>query len=334
VLKNQHVCVKIDRIGRIVSFRTSEGRELAGAPMNELHLYKDVPRLFDAWDIDSNYIEQEIPLTGDAELSIACAEGLTAAVRIRRRIGNSSFEQVISLKAHENTVKFDTTADWHELHRLLNVSFATTVFAENALHEIQFGYVERPTHRSRAYDKDRFEVCNHRYTALTDQAHGCAVLNDSKYGVSTEGGTISLTLLRAAASPEMQADNGVHHFTYAFEAWEGAFKDAPVVQDGLRLNAPVAVAPGTTPACSLFRVDAPNIILDTVKPAEDGSGDIILRLYESKKCDTAFTLTTALAVKSAALCNMLEQPEKGLPAGNCVQLHAKPFEIITLRVKV
>ena len=334
VLENEHVRVEIDRQGRIVSFRTAEGRELAASPMNELHLYKDVPRLFDAWDIDSNYTEQEIPLEGDAELSVECAEGLAAAVRIRRNISNSAFEQSIRLNAHENTVHFDTTVDWHELHRLLKVSFPTTVLAENALHEMQFGYVERPTHRSRRYDQDRYEVCNHRYTALTDQGHGCAVLNDCKYGVSTEGSTISLTLLRAAASPEMQADNGVHRFTYAFEAWEGAFKDAPVVRDGLRLNYPVTAAEGTAPACSLFRVDAPNIILDTVKPAEDGSGDIILRLYESKKCDTAFTLAASLPVTYAALCDMLENPETELTPGADLPLHVTPFEVITLRLKV
>ena len=334
VLENSYVRVEIDRQGRIVSFCTGEGRELAGAPMNELHLYKDVPRLFDAWDIDSNYVEQEIPLEGEAELSVECAEGLTAAVRIRRSISNSSFEQVIRLNAHENTVHFDTTVDWHELHRLLKVSFPTTVFAENALHEMQFGYVERPTHRSRRYDKDRYEVCNHRYTALTDQGHSCAVLNDCKYGVSTEGSAISLTLLRAPAAPEMQADNGLHHITYAFEAWEGAFKDAPVVRDGLRLNYPVAAAAGTAPAQSLFTVDRGNVILDTVKPAEDGSGDLILRLYESKKCDTAFTLNTSLPVKCAALCDMLEQPEQELTPGKSMQLHAAPFEVITLRLKV
>ena len=334
VLENGHVRVEIDRQGRIVSYRTAEGRELAAAPMNALHLYKDVPRLFDAWDIDSNYIEQEIPLEVDAELSVECAEGLTAAVRIRRSIGSSTFEQVIRLNAHENTVHFDTTVDWHELHRLLKVSFPTTIFAENALHEIQFGYVERPTHRSRRYDQDRYEVCNHRYTALTDQGHGCAVLNDCKYGVSAEGSAISLTLLRAPATPEMQADNGLHRFTYAFEAWEGAFRDAPVVRDGLRLNYPVAAASGAAPAQSLFSVDAGNVILDTVKPAEDGSGDLILRLYESKKCDTAFTLTTALPVKSAALCDMLEQPEQELAVGAGMQLHAGPFEVITLRLKV
>ena len=334
VLENSRIRVQLDKQGRIVSYRTQEGRELASAPMNSFRLYKDVPRLFDAWDIDSNYTEQEIPLAGEAQLSVECAAGLRAALRVRRSVGDSTVEQVISLNAEETMVRFDTTVDWRELHRLLKVDFPTTVHAENALHEIQFGYVERPTHRSRAYDKDRFEVCNHRYTALTDQGHGCAVLNDCKYGVSTEGSTISLTLLRAAASPEMRADNGLHRFTYAFEAWEGAFKDAPVVQDGLRLNYPVHISEGTAQSCSLFRVDAPHIILDTVKPAEDGSGDLILRLYESKKCDGAFTLSTALPVKAVHLCDMLEQPEQELPIGGQMHLHARPFEIITLRVQL
>ena len=332
VLENSCVRVVLDGQGRIVSYRNKDGRELAAAPMNALRLYKDVPRRYDAWDLDSNYLQQEIPLEDNAEITLECSRSLRAAVRVRRMVGNSTVEQVISLAADEALVRFDTTVDWHELHRLLKVNFPTTVHAENALHEIQFGCVERPTHRSRTYDKDRFEVCNHRYTALTDQGHGCAVLNDSKYGVSTDGGTISLTLLRAPASPEMQADNGLHRFTYAFEAWEGAFLDAPVVQDGLRLNYSLTTAEGTSPVQSFFSVDVPNVILDTVKPAEDGSGDVILRLYESKKCDTAFTLSTALDLQSVHLCDMLEQPEQKVSLSE--RLHVGPFEILTLRMKL
>lgn len=45
----------------MISFVLKEsGREFAADAMNRFHLYKDVPRLFDAWDIDSNYIDQEI----------------------------------------------------------------------------------------------------------------------------------------------------------------------------------------------------------------------------------------------------------------------------------
>ena len=80
-------------------------------------------------------------------------------------------------------------------------------------------------------------------------------------------------------------------------------------------------------------MDAPNVIIDTVKPAEDGSGDVILRLYESRKSDAFFCLTTDLPLHAAHLCDMLEQPEQEIPADAPLQLHARPFEIITLRLK-
>lgn len=61
ILENNQVKAVVDGKGEVVSFvlKTS-GREFAAEPMNRFHLYKDVPRLFDAWDIDSNYIDQEI----------------------------------------------------------------------------------------------------------------------------------------------------------------------------------------------------------------------------------------------------------------------------------
>ena len=96
---------------------------------------------------------------------------------------------------------------------------------------------------------------------------------------------------------------------------------------------PLTITEGVAPTQSLFRVDAPNVIIDTVKIAEDGSGDLILRLYESKKCDTCCTLTTALPVQSAVLCDMMEQAEAELPASSSIPLHLQPFEILTLRLK-
>ena len=92
------------------------------------------------------------------------------------------------------------------MHRLLKVSFPTAAHASEAINEIQYGYVKRPTHRSRPYDADRYEVCNHHYTALCDENRGAAVLNESKYGVSMLGDAINLTLLRAAPSPDLHAD--------------------------------------------------------------------------------------------------------------------------------
>ena len=208
------------------------------------------------------------------------------------------------------------------------------VRAENAYHEIQFGYVERPTHRSRGYDQQRFEVCNHRYTALADNAHGCAVVNDCKYGVGVEQNSIELTLLRAAASPEMGTDQGEQTFRYGFTAWNTSFAEAPIVQQAAAFNdAPFVELGGALHAFSAFTTDAKNVILDTVKPADDSSGDIILRIYESKKADTFYHIQSGLPVQALVPCDLMENPI-GEAAAADAQLHVKPFEVQTYRVKL
>ena len=221
-----------------------------------------------------------------------------------------------------------------ELHRLMKVEFPVNVRATEGINEIQFGYMTRPTHRSRLYDSDRFEVCNQRYSALCDASHGAAVLNDCKYGISMNGNALQLTLLRAAASPEMRADNGQHRFTYAFTAWEGDFMSSPVVNEAYALNVPMQVAKGRCEGFSAFGVSAPNVFIDTVKPAEDGSGDIVLRLYEAKRADTAASVQIGIPAKKVWACDMLENKEQELPLfEGRVSLHFGTFEVKTLRIE-
>jgi alpha-mannosidase len=336
MLENDIVRVILNRQGEILSYvRKDSGREFAAAPMNRLCLFKDVPRAYDAWDVDSNYAAQPVPLSREVVMEVTEEAGIRASVRVTRKIGNSDLKQTISLEEHSECVEFTTEMNWQELHRLLKVSFPCDVEADEAYHEMQFGYIKRPTHRSRAYDKDRFEVCNHRYTALCDGSHGCAVLNNGKYGVSVNGGSIELSLLRAPAAPEMRADNGMQSFTYAFTAWEGEFASCRVVRRGYELNVPFTLAPGQTPAFSLFAIDHENIILDTLKPAEDGSGDMILRLYESKHADTRFELKTSLAVSKASLCDMLENELSSVCLSDGgMTLHAGPFKVLTVRLRL
>ena len=286
-MENSQVKAAVNEKGEVISFVLKEsGREFAADAMNRFHLYKDVPRLFDAWDIDSNYIDQEIEAA--------------------------------------------------KMHRLLKAGFPVNVYAENGINEMQFGFVEHPTHRSRAYDKDRFEVCNHCYSALADGAHGAAVLNDCKYGISMNGNALELTLLRAGTCPEMCADNRVHHFTYAFTAWEGSFAESDVVRQGYELNVKPVVAGGVVPTFSALTIDKENVILDTMKPAEDGSGDIILRLYESKKAAVLATVTLSdlLQGEKVYLCDMLENCKEEISVENGeIPLNFRAFEVKTVRIK-
>ena len=334
VIENEKVRALIDGRGELVSFVLKEsGREFAAGPMNHLLMYKDVPRLFDAWDIDSNYILQELKLDEPVSVEITCAEGLQAVVHTERRISESVFSQDIVLEEGSRRLEFRTHVDWRELHRLLKVEFPAAVEATEGINEIQFGYMKRPTHRSRLYDSDRFEVCAQRYSALCDENHGAAVLNDCKYGISMNGNALQLTLLRAASCPEMRADNGEHDFTYAVTAWEGSFLDSPVVKEAYELNVPLQFASGSCPSIQAFTVDAPNVFIDTVKLAEDGSGDVIVRLYEAKKADTFCRFTSGIGAKKIWSCDMLENKEEELELKDgTAALHFHTFEVKTLRI--
>ena len=262
------------------------------------------------------------------------SDGLEGVLKVTGKIGESSFVQYIRLAADSRRVVFENQVDWKELHRLLKVSFPVDVYAENGINEMQFGYVERPAHRSRLYDKDRFEVCNHRYSALCDGSHGAAVLNDCKYGISMNGNALELSLLTASTCPEMRADNEKHFFIYGFTAWEGAFADCDVVRQGYEMNVTTPVMAGARERFSAASVDRDNVILESIKPAEDGSGDIILRLYESKKAATAATVQLGFTAKSACLCDMLENATEDLElADGRIRLPFRAFEIKTVRVK-
>jgi alpha-mannosidase len=105
------------------------------------------------------------------------------------------------------------------------------------------------------------------------------------------------------------------------------------VKEAYDLNAPVMIVPGAAGNGSLFSLDAPNVVIETVKPAEDGSSDVIVRLYEAKRSATRCNLTTPLPVQSAEQTNMMEEHEADLALeGSQITLDFRPFEIKTVRL--
>jgi alpha-mannosidase len=336
LLENEVLRVMFDECGRIVSIWDKEAeRELATGPCNELRMYKDVPSRFDAWDIDSMYALAPVPLDEPAQIEVVAAGPLFATLRVTRRLHDSTLTQEITLRRGSRRVDFHTVIDWQESHKLLKVNFPVAVHADEAVHEIQFGHIRRPNHASRPFDADRFEVANQKWTALAEENHGCAVLNDCKYGVNVLGNAINLTLLRSPLAPDMTADKGRQEFSYAFYAWNGSFFESPLVREAYDLNVPVMAAAGAAGRRSLLSVDVPNVIVETVKPAEDGGGDIVVRLYEAKRAATRCTLSTSLPAIGAVQTDMLENELEELPlTDGQVVLAFRPFEVKTVRLKL
>jgi alpha-mannosidase len=335
-LENEMLRVEFNERGEVTSVYDKQARrEVMAAPGNQLRLYKDVPDNWDAWDLDTMYELQPVETNAPVMLEVLASGPVVAKLKLSRKLHHSALTQIISLSRGSRRVEFTTTIDWQESHKLLKVAFPVNIHANEAIHEIQFGHLRRPNHRSRPFDQDRFEVCNHKWTALAEENRGVAVLNDCKYGVNVLGNSINLTLLKSGLAPDPMADRGVQTFTYALYPWTGSFAESNVVRESYELNAPVMVVPGAGGEGSLFSMNAPNIILEAVKLAEDGSGDVIVRLYEAKHMATGCTMVMGLPVKAASETDMMEENASPLScAYGKVPLEFRPFEVKTVRLQI
>ena len=335
-LDNGLIRIRLNDRGEVTSLRDLvAGNELLAGPSNRLLMFKDHPRSFDAWDIDRTYLANPVPLTEKAKTTATASGPLFGSLTVHRRIGSSLMEQEIFLRRGSRVVEFRTRIDWRERRRLLKVGFSPNITSEDAIHEIQYGHLRRPTHESRVYDADRFEVSCQKWTALAEEGRGFAVLNDCKYGVSVRGNTIALSLLRATVSPDEVADQGTHEFTYAMTAWNGPLNESGVVQRSYELNQPLLAVPGDSGTTSLFGVDNPAVIIDAVKEAEDGSGDLIVRLYESMRTAATCMLSSSLPIREARETDMMERNGKPVRLRHGgMELSFRAFEIKTIRLRV
>ena len=50
---------------------------------------------------------------------------------------------------------------------------------------------------------------------LSAEGYGVSILNNCKYGYSSNGNEIALTLLKCGTYPNPEADKEVHEFTYS-----------------------------------------------------------------------------------------------------------------------
>jgi alpha-mannosidase len=341
-LENAFLRVRLNANGEVTSlYDKVNKREAMAGRGNELQLFDDRPMNWDAWDVEYRTREQALPLPDATSVKIVEDGSVRVAVEVVRSFGKSTLRQQIVLGAGSRQVEFHTEVDWREDRRMLKVAFPVDIRAPEATYEVQFGVLRRPTHMNTSWDQAKYEVCAQRWVDLSDATYGVSLLNDCKYGHDIHGNSMRLTLLRAPINPDPQADRGRHTFAYALMPHAGGFAEAGAVRAGYEFNAPlrhttVEASKGELPATgSFFWVDAPAVVLDTVKKAED-SDDVIVRLYEAHGGRVDARLVTALPTASAVECDLLERttgkPMK-IKDGN-LELTFEPFEVKTLLLKL
>ncbi|MFJ4638220.1 alpha-mannosidase [Streptomyces hygroscopicus] len=347
VLDNDRLRVTVDADGLLTSVLDLDAsREVLvpGTRGNLLQLHPDHPNHWDAWDIDRHYRRTHTDLTDAESVELIESGPLRATVRVIRSFGASRITQELTLAAGNRRLDIATEVDWQESEKVLKAAFPLDVHAQVSTAEIQFGHVDRATHTNTSWDAARFEICAHRWLRVAEPGYGAAVLNDSTYGHdvtrtahATDGGevlgtTVRLTLLRAPHSPDPETDLGVHRFRYALLPGAGV---AEAVAEGLALNLPLRALPaGPAERAPLVSVDNPAITIESVKLAEDRSGDVVVRLYESQGGRAAGTLVTGFPVLGADVTDLLERPLHEAATGPAgLTLALRPHQILTLRLR-
>ncbi|MFD8212332.1 alpha-mannosidase [Streptomyces sp. NPDC059697] len=343
VLDNGLVRVELAEDGTLASVRDlTAGREVLADKGNLLRLHSDLPNYWDAWDIDKHYKNRYTDLL-DAESVTVVEDGpLLGALKVERAFGKGSrIVQTITVRAGSRRIDVETEIDWHEAEKILKAAFPVDIRAPHSSAEIQFGHVQRPTHTNTSWESARFEVYGHRWVHIAEPGYGVAVINDSTYGhdvsrtVREDGGTtttVRLSLVRAPRVPDPEADQGKHRFTYALLPG-ASIEDA--IAEGYALNLPLRVADSAGPAEPVVSVDGEGVTIEAVKLADDASGDVVVRLYESRGGRGAGTLRTGFPLAGAQVTDLLERPLTTVDTdGNAVPVALRPFEVQTLRLAV
>lgn len=325
-----------DESGSMASFiDRANGRQLVReAPLNRFYMGEDVPALWDCWDINADTLDMLVPQERLLERQVVSDGPLQLRIRSHYAIGpRSELWQDMVFHAQSPRIDFETRVDWQDKHHLLKVGFDLDILADRIRNEVQFGHLERPTTRNDSREQAMFEVCNHKWSDLSENRYGAALANDCKYGISCEGGHMMLTLHKGGTHPDECGDVGVHAFTYSFLPHMGGFAAETVIRPAYELNMPALVAAGAADMPQLAQVDAPNVIVEAVKLAEDDEGALIYRLYEAERSAVTATLTLPGKPLRAELTNLLEEPEAPLELeGNQIRLGFRAFEIKTVKV--
>lgn len=317
-------------ISSLIDLRTP--RELCSElPLNTFVTAEDVPAAWDGWDIDADclwrlapdmrLLRREIVANGAVEYRIRSSYSLCQ---------HTTLHQDMIFYAHSPLIAFDNALEWNDKHHLLQVVFDTTVQNSFARYETQFGYIQRPTTRNNSIEQAMFEVCNHKYTDLSEPGYGITVLNDCKYGASVHGGRITLTLAKGGVRPDPRGDCGLHTFCYAFLPHAVGFTASDVVQPAYCFNILPLVAPGNVAHEKNVPIETQdsNIIIETIKPCEDAQKAFIIRLYECEGTWTSTNLMVNIPHTQMFLCDMMESPIA--PCNKAIVFN--PFEIKTIKI--
>ena len=305
-IANDRIKVTFSKEGWIDSVvEIDTGREICGGYFDKLVVYEDPKLYYNAWDIREDY--RSLPSTPMTLVESRCyVDGPTAVREATFAYGASTLVQRVVLRAGDEFVEFDNSADWHEDHKMLRAEFKPVDYSDTVNCDIQFGNVDRSTLDDTPLRKAQFEICAHKFVNVDGENAGFAVLSNCKYGYRVKDGYISLNLLRSPKRPDPECDRGSHYFGFAFYPHKGSWKQSDLVKKAYCYNYPLIISDFLPSLERLVDDGNENVIVETVKPSHDGKG-IVARIYERYGDEATANVRAGFRYKAVYNADMLER---------------------------
>ena len=352
--ENPLIRIQFNKKGQIVSWYDKRAkREILqpGTAGNVLMTYEDKPFIYDNWNIEEYSRQKSWPVEDLREAEVLEEGPCRYGLRFLYRYLDSDIEEKLFFYAGSSRMDMDIRVDWKETDILLKVLFPVEINTTEAVFDIQYGNVKRPTTTNTSWDQARFEVCHQKWMDISEGNYGVSFLNDCKYGVSIRENVAGLTILKAGTYPNPAADKEVHQMKYSVIPHTGTWKESRIVQEAYLFNDPLVFVPcpersekgDAGSSCGLQEFPhsyssasctASNVMIEVVKKADRCAGTVI-RLYEFENTRTEAYLLLPEKCRKIWLTDMLEDKQCLLAENtDVVHLHFRPYEIVTLLAEI
>lgn len=330
VLENDCIRVELDRQSlRICSLRDAvTGKEYLkpGTTGGFDYVQEDDFCGMIAWRVGRHISRR--PAITQTRITEQCCHPLRSSVSYTAMVENSRIHVSLWLDKGSRMLHTVVRCQWLEVGRpgepvpQLSFSLPLAQTCEEFLCDTPFMSAARRVH---AYD----------VPALTYAcASGILLTTDCKYGFRCTGDALSVTLIRSAYEPDDLPEIGDHDILIGVGIPENS-RPATLLAESLRFRfTPMAVAAmphkgSLSPSGKLFEVTG-NVQVSSVKCAEDGSGDILVRLVNLEDKPETATIR-GIPVKQAWLSNAHEEKLSALPG---VSVELRPYGIAAIRCSI
>lgn len=294
IAENEYIRAVFDtNTGYITSLVNKDsGREYAANPLAVPIIIDDTKS--DTWAHNIFFFEDERGRMSLDSIEYVEHNDIRDVIRVKFRYNGSYLTEDFILAKEQKTLRIKCKADWHEKHSILKIGFDIGGSDPINTAEIPAEYIKREC------SGEEFPILG--WTDLTvgnaGDRYGISIVNDSKYSMSCRNTDLRQTLLRNAIFADHYSDRPLADFNYTDEGFsrfeygiylhEGEAEKSDVSREAQMFNIrPFCIQEschkGNLPLKKGFlKISAENVRVTCLKTRENGSGETVIRAYETK----------------------------------------------------